>query len=230
MEKTRIRQHFENVMLNSRLMKQITVAMECLATVTASVVSERYERLSFQNARFLLFMSMDALNFHVQPSTPFNSIYLALIFGASSKWIRLLNDRMEKRERERENTATLVTHAPHTTCNFRLQIADWHEPKCIVTLRTRNLFVLLHYTENNWLVFGRTMVLVRRSQHREIDKEITFINMSISILFRYEIDSLKCNSDTYTEEGASPAASADLGVGFSSVDIRGRGIYFSHLL
>lgn len=54
--------------------------------------------------------------------------------------------------------------------------------------------------------------------------------MSISILFRYEIDSLKCNSDTYTEEGASPAASADLGVGFSSVDIRGRGIYFSHLL
>lgn len=114
MEKTRIRQHFENVMLNSRLMKQITVAMECLATVTASVVSERYERLSFQNARFLLFMSMDALNFHVQPSTPFNSIYLALIFGASSKWIRLLNDRMEKRERERKKTRQHWLHTRHT--------------------------------------------------------------------------------------------------------------------
>lgn len=113
MEKTRIRQHFENVMLNLRLMKQITVAMECLATVTASVVSERYERLSFQNARFLLFMSMDALNFHVQPSAPFNSIYLALIFGASSKWIRLLNDRMEKREKERKHSNIGYTRATH---------------------------------------------------------------------------------------------------------------------
>lgn len=34
---------------------------------------------------------------------------------------------------------------PHMPCNFRLWIADWHELKCIVTLRIRNLFVLLHY-------------------------------------------------------------------------------------
>lgn len=70
--------------------------------------------------------------------------------------MRRKNVESKTKDGHHHHQYTRVTLAVQYT-RFQIRIADWHEPKCTVTLRIRNLFVLLHFIhiENNWLVFDR---------------------------------------------------------------------------